>query len=765
MNCKSGTLEARWQKAIAQLKKLRYVPATIQAKAGIIHAKVFAAAFYGIEAASMTPAKTAKLAAAIIDVFRSRNNMHRADWFSSTFSSHQGDMDPVAQTFSRRVLQVRRAIVKKKENQAEFSDLIKTYAEQNKAGERWPTWYHHREEGSDERPDRYPLPQPHPTTKKIDNHWDDEIKAVGPIGLLIESLVWNGLVIDQHLFIWQLGEEPLDIKTFPYQHLKTQAHMMVARARTRAEWTTGKGSRPKTREIDREASQPSDKLSEEERGIVTTSMIGGGMAANDIASINEDVDKMCTYCGEELSTDDHIKWQCSFFKGARQAADSIIAKIPLKYLPACVRCGIAPAMKPDGRKSFWGSIMDDNEDEDIVKAMGIDYSLETPGDNADKTEANEQAMEILEGREARGKNARQIMLAMKGGHGTGINPSFPEKGDIDRAMQNHEEDYFIDMYGDGSHTSPHTWWASLGGSGLYVPSWHQAKIEGLTNEQDFSIPAIGQTGSSTRQELAGWILALTLPVRSHYATDSASMFGKALDLIQAARDIERREREGEKVSCENPFKRPWGTQKDGDLWQQAWVAVRARGAENQRLRKVKGHATTEDVKQGKSTIKDQEGNDRSDKNADAGVRKVGGAGLVRLGKWLADRHQKYMTFMARVQKVMAAVTIAEKQERTKRKASQKQTLGYDPDVWMHTDPRIRNDDEEGCVFQKLDLPTPLRGKHRFSHVAHMYKDIHKFLASRQWARAPLDTGTAGVTWLELFILYDATGSGATNPST
>ena len=108
------------------------------------------------------------------------------------------------------------------------------------------------------RPDRYPLPQAHPTTKNFDNNWDDDIKAVGPIGLLIESLVWNGLVIDQHFFIWQQGEEPIDIKTYPYQHLKTQAHMMVARSRTRAEWLAGKGSRPRTIEIDREASQPSD---------------------------------------------------------------------------------------------------------------------------------------------------------------------------------------------------------------------------------------------------------------------------------------------------------------------------------------------------------------------------------------------------------------------------------------------------------------------------------------------------------------------------
>ena len=83
------------------------------------------------------------------------------------------------------------------------------------------------------------------------------------------------------------------------------------------------------------------------------------------------------------------------FKEVRQVTDSVIAKIPLRYLTACIRCGIAPAMKTDGRKTFWGSIVEPNEDDDIKKAMCIDLSLETQGVDADKTEANEKASENL----------------------------------------------------------------------------------------------------------------------------------------------------------------------------------------------------------------------------------------------------------------------------------------------------------------------------------------------------------------------------------
>ena len=67
------------KKAYAQLKRLRYCPASVDTKARAIAAKVYAGAFYGVEAAQVTPAKLAKMSAAVIDVFRSRNNSHNAD--------------------------------------------------------------------------------------------------------------------------------------------------------------------------------------------------------------------------------------------------------------------------------------------------------------------------------------------------------------------------------------------------------------------------------------------------------------------------------------------------------------------------------------------------------------------------------------------------------------------------------------------------------------------------------------------------------------
>ena len=78
-------------------------------------------------------------------------------------------------------------------------------------------------------------------------------------------------------------------------------------------------------------------------------------------------------------------------------------------------------------------------------------------------------------------------------------------------------------------------------------------------EANLAGPALGQTGSSTRQELTAWILVLSLPLRSMYATDSASMLSKAKTLLIAALRRQEKVERGEKVNGEqSPFKKPWG---------------------------------------------------------------------------------------------------------------------------------------------------------------------------------------------------------------
>ena len=122
--------------------------------------------------------------------------------------------------FARRALQVRRTCCKTPKARERFRKTILRYATDNKEGDEWPKWYHHCGEERNKRPDVYPPPLPHPTTKDYSRNWDDNIDPQGPIGLLVESLVWSGLVIDDNFNIWQHKEQPVSLVDNPYQSLK-----------------------------------------------------------------------------------------------------------------------------------------------------------------------------------------------------------------------------------------------------------------------------------------------------------------------------------------------------------------------------------------------------------------------------------------------------------------------------------------------------------------------------------------------------------------
>ena len=69
---------------------------------------------------------------------------------------------------------------------------------------------------------------------------------------------------------------------------------MIAVARTKAAWCT-KPSHRGSREIDTFASQIHSSMEEKHKGLVKTIRTRGGIAARDMAQLNEDVDDTCTY--------------------------------------------------------------------------------------------------------------------------------------------------------------------------------------------------------------------------------------------------------------------------------------------------------------------------------------------------------------------------------------------------------------------------------------------------------------------------------------
>ena len=180
-------------------------------------------------------------------------------------------------------------ICKGKGAKEKFKAILQKYATIDK--HKCPKWYYHCQNGDYDPPITYPRIQPHPATKQHEANWSDEIQAEGPIGLLIEAVVWNGLVIDSDLKIWQKKEEPNNLIDMPYQSLQSQLIMMAARAWTLADWerkhhenTTARGMR----EIDKGASRISMALKDEEKGIVRTAISGGNIPTKEIAKSNQD---------------------------------------------------------------------------------------------------------------------------------------------------------------------------------------------------------------------------------------------------------------------------------------------------------------------------------------------------------------------------------------------------------------------------------------------------------------------------------------------
>ena len=133
--------------------------------------------------------------------------------------------------------------MKRDKAEARFKRSLNKYATKFKdAKGRWPSWYYPTDQEASGRTFEYPPEQPQPSTKEHSQHWDQDIAPVGPIGLLIEAALWDGMALDDQLTLRQQAEQPIDILKVPYQSLKMLTLQAAAIARSRAEWNRNTGN-------------------------------------------------------------------------------------------------------------------------------------------------------------------------------------------------------------------------------------------------------------------------------------------------------------------------------------------------------------------------------------------------------------------------------------------------------------------------------------------------------------------------------------------
>ena len=61
------------------------------------------------------------------------------------------------------------------------------------------------------------------------------------------------------------------------------------------------------------------------------------------------------------------------------------------------------------------------------------------------------------------------------------------------------------------------------------------------------------------------------------------------------------------------------------------------------------------------------------------------------------------------------------------------------------------------MYQAVDLQPPIRGRHKHCYCQRQYLDVHAFMKRRRWTHVDMDEDVAGITWVELFVLFDTEG--------
>ena len=111
-------------------------------------------------------------------------------------------------------------------------------------------------------------------------------------------------------------------------------------------------------------------------------------------------------------------FDCPHFKPLRIAIDENIGTADPKIFPSAVKRGIAPAMSHGTGQTFWGVPIEqlaDICDESLAKGIGVREPPTCSEDAAILSKAHHLTT-----------SARQLFAFIRGGHGHGEMPSFPE---------------------------------------------------------------------------------------------------------------------------------------------------------------------------------------------------------------------------------------------------------------------------------------------------------------------------------------------------
>ena len=485
--------------------------------------------------------------------------------------------------------------------------------------------------------------------KRRSMHWTNQAPN-GPMGHLLHSLHEVGAVMDEKYTILQHNEAPTAIMDIPDQHLKPVTRLLATRARTRASCS----SRQETINLKEIGTRVSMKtfngLDEKEANTLRTTMTGSTWANATLFHCGQTKGQICDLCGDGvIQTPEHIIWTCKTYCEHRFDEDTMLGKIPIAAIPKPLRHGIAPAMAATFNTTMLGTNLQ-WADRQTREALGANQH------DRIKSATTHAAVRDTMQQDGEKQNARQLFQTLSSTIDAEQPKIKPPK------MHEGTAPSVINVYTDGAMKQPHSQFWGLLGYGV----WWTARVLALhpisnqehqhTNghhedKEKCNVRLWGQLcghrGSSTRAEIAAILVALCPGMPTHIGTDSKSAMTVFLKLKS---EIERRRSWPKDVPIYNewPMGVSWKLADDGDLWEQIWDNLLCRSISSTAITKVKGHATEEDVREGRATAADRCGNNIADLAADEGVQAHGNA-TIELGRLYEERHIAYQKLTQRIQ--------------------------------------------------------------------------------------------------------------------
>jgi ribonuclease HI len=499
----------------------------------------------------------------------------------------------------------------------------------------------------------------------------------------------------------------------------------------------------KIQEFDNTAFQDSTKKrSEEELNIIRYITTGAAWARNKLHEIGKAEDDRCQLCGDKEEDIRHSLWECRCIHGE----DTERMRALRHLLPVNLQFGIPAPITKDLDKTYWGATFDDikNQNFDFTVLCGIAGNTKERRRMGNKNATAELSFKDKD-IDTTGRNPRQIFQQLKGN-----SMKAEEFTKISWCEAEPPDD--INVYSDGSFKNPRRPIYSLAGAGIWWPNrklendpLSRSETEMSLERQESGGAALrawlaGFGGSSTRAELAAGIVALQYIGPVHLGTDSQAFLSKAMML----RDMAKK---GKKP------RRPWNTQRDGDLWEIFDTALIDKNPLSFKASKVKGHATDDMVKEQKVRQADKDGNDAADRIAEEGIQHFG-KDIIRASAEFAKRHIGYGKFLKKLHNSFIE-TIITKNE----KIQAIEKLKHPIDAVTKKKMVVLN---KAVIPQYGDIArtwnTSMINIKNFKGVLETHtkaEEIQKFIKGMTFQKCI--AGEQGISWIELYILYKLQG--------